>query len=80
MNRFERNHAKIKIEGLKLKNLKLTSGQIIWGMLGIATLPTLIGPYSCYGYIRQYSKKKNQNKEQIKELKGNIGKSCCTKN
>ncbi len=73
MNRFERNHAKKQIEGLKLKNLSLTSGQVVWALLGIFTLPTIIIPYACYGYVRRYSALKRQNLEAIKALADRIG-------
>lgn len=72
MNRFERNYAKKQIGELRLKNLSLTSGQAVWALLCILTLPTLVIPYACYGYIRRYSILKKQNLEIVRALEDRI--------
>ena len=68
MNRFERNHIRKEIEKLKLANITLTSGQIVWLFLGVLTAPTIILPYLCYGYIKKYSQQKSKNLVTIATL------------
>jgi len=75
MNSSKRNYLKKQIEEIKLTNVKLFSGMILWGLIGIATLPTIIGPYLCYGYIKKYMIERESNLERIRKIEEEIKSS-----
>jgi len=72
MNSKQRNYIKQQIEELKVNNWRLTAGQVGWGVLGIITLVTIVGPYFCYGYVKKYGVRKRANRLKIQELDGKI--------
>ena len=72
MNSKQRNHIKKEIEAIKVKNWQLTSGLVVWCIVGIITLITIVGPYLCYGYAKKYKNGIQMNKVRIKELEGRI--------
>ena len=66
---------KKQIEELKVINWTLTSGMIGWGLLGVITLVTIVGPYLCYGYIKKFSVRKRANNLRIQDLQQRISQT-----
>ncbi len=71
MNAAQRNHMKKQIQELKYRNTSLTTGIIVWALLGILLFFTIVVPYIAWGLTKQYRTECEVKCAKVKSLEQN---------
>lgn len=67
-NKAKRNYDKLRKEELNNQLFAETGKMVGWILLGLITLPTIILPYICYGYVKAAKQRKQSIRQELSEL------------
>ena len=70
--KIEKRNKKRKIDELRMRNVSLQTGMILWIILGIIFIWTVVLPFIFFKFYKKYKLEKKSNQEVIVQLEKEI--------